>query len=234
MDRYLKTGIKAIIEERPAVGDLLDRYGIGCVPCTVGTCKLEDVLKFHHLAPRDRAQMMCEIERYLYPGREVPVPDVPDGEEPTAPRTAGYSPPVRQLVEEHKWIKRLLAVVPALAAEIGGSSRFDPQLMRGILDFIRGYADRFHHLKEEDILFDYADKGPPGGSSFAPGSEVDARLVWGPLAPRRWRAVKRMTSFGNSTRTGASPADHTTNASTRAICAQVGTRHRADMRSLNV
>ena len=26
------------------------------------------------------------------------------------------------------------------------------------IDFVRGYADRFHHAKEEDILFDYADK----------------------------------------------------------------------------
>jgi hemerythrin-like domain-containing protein len=26
------------------------------------------------------------------------------------------------------------------------------------VDFIRGYADRFHHMKEEDILFDYTDR----------------------------------------------------------------------------
>jgi hemerythrin-like domain-containing protein len=158
MDKYLKTGVKSLIEEHPPIGDLLDRYGIGCVPCTVGTCKLEDVVKFHHLAPGDRAQMMYEIEKHLYPDRDVPVPDVPDAEEPPAPRVVSYSPPVRQLVEEHKWIKRLLAVLPAITEDIERSGRFDAELMRNSLDFIRGYADRFHHLKEEDILFDFADK----------------------------------------------------------------------------
>ena len=37
----------------------------------------------------------------------------------------------------------------------------DGDLMRDMVDFIRGYADRYHHMKEEDILFDYTDRETP-------------------------------------------------------------------------
>ncbi|NDK16044.1 MAG: hypothetical protein GW911_28780 [Armatimonadetes bacterium] len=160
MDKYLKAGVKALIEEHPPIGEILDRYGIGCVPCTVGTCKLEDVVKFHHLTPHRQARLTYEIEKALYPDRDVPEPAVPEGAAADVPAEIPYSPspPVRRLVAEHDNIKRLLAAIPAITAEIERTGQLDADLLRGVLDFIRGYADRFHHLKEEDILFDYANK----------------------------------------------------------------------------
>ncbi len=65
---------------------------------------------------------------------------------------------MRKLVEEHSWIKRLLALIPAIVDDLRASGEMNAGLMREILDFIRGYADRFHHMKEEDILFDYTDE----------------------------------------------------------------------------
>jgi len=131
MDSHLKRGIKEIIQEYPAVGVILERYDIGCVPCAVGTCKLEDVVKIHDLAPEDEAALMAQI---------------------------AYSPPVRKLVDEHVWIKRLLAIVPTLVENTWIEGAVDAELMRRVIDFVRGYADRFHHMKEEDILFDYTDR----------------------------------------------------------------------------
>lgn len=158
MDQHMKTGVKQVIESFPKVGEVLERYGIACVPCTVGTCKLEDVLDIHSLPPEDEAAMMAEVEQAIYPDRQVKPAAVRPRTKAPEPREVSYSPPVRRLVEEHTWIKRLLAVIPSLVEHMRASGEMDAELLRGALDFIRGYADRFHHMKEEDVLFDYADK----------------------------------------------------------------------------
>ena len=57
------------------------------------------------------------------------------------------------LSEEHKYI---LKVIDALNKECGAlqSGRsIDTNFFRNAIDFIRNYADKFHHAKEEDILF---------------------------------------------------------------------------------
>ena len=158
MDKYMKMDIKPLIETFPEVGKILDHYGIGCVPCTVGTCKLEDVVKFHTLPPQDEAEMMFQVEKAIYPERDVPRPKVRADAGPPRPREITYSPPVQRLVDEHNWIKRLLALIPVMVDEIRASGEIDSELLLAAVDFIRGYADRFHHMKEEDILFDYTDR----------------------------------------------------------------------------
>lgn len=158
MDKYIKMGVKPLIETFPDVGQILERYEIGCVPCTIGTCKLEDVVKFHTLLPQDKAEMMFQIEKTIYPERDVPRPQVQATEGLPRPRKISYSPPVRRLVDEHTWIKRLLALIPDMVSEIRASGEMDADLLLATVDFIRGYADRFHHMKEEDILFDYTDR----------------------------------------------------------------------------
>jgi hemerythrin-like domain-containing protein len=42
-------------------------------------------------------------------------------------------------------------------AEMQLTGQIDADLLRATVDFIRGYADRYHHMKEEDVLFDYTD-----------------------------------------------------------------------------
>ncbi|MCP4540527.1 MAG: hypothetical protein GY832_25605 [Chloroflexi bacterium] len=158
MDKYIKMHIKPLIETFPEVGQILDRYEIGCVPCTIGTCKLEDVVKIHALSPQDEAEMMFQIEKAIYPERDIPRPQVRQSTEPPHPQKISYSPPVRRLVDEHTWIKRLLALIPNVVSKIQVAGEIDADLLLATVDFIRGYADRFHHLKEEDILFDYTDR----------------------------------------------------------------------------
>jgi len=60
--------------------------------------------------------------------------------------------PRGQLMIEHRLIERCLAFA-AEAAQGMTESRFDPILVDTIVDFIKTYADRTHHGKEEDILF---------------------------------------------------------------------------------
>jgi hemerythrin-like domain-containing protein len=167
MDDYMQTGVKPLIEAYPEVGQVLERYGIACVQCTAGTCKLEEVLQLHALPPQDGAELMRQIARIVdptgttLPAGEVPQPQAPTPAEPPRPVQLTYSPPVQRLVDEHVWILRLLARIPDVVDEINTADVIDGDLLRAMVDFIRGYADRYHHMKEEDILFDYTDRETP-------------------------------------------------------------------------
>jgi hemerythrin-like domain-containing protein len=61
--------------------------------------------------------------------------------------------PIGPLMIEHRLIERMLAVITSMKREIKERSRIDPGLVDATVDFIRTYADRTHHGKEEDILF---------------------------------------------------------------------------------
>jgi hemerythrin-like domain-containing protein len=54
---------------------------------------------------------------------------------------------------EHRLIERVIGLVSRLAAGARARGGIDPQLVAACVDFIRVYADRTHHGKEEDILF---------------------------------------------------------------------------------
>lgn len=57
------------------------------------------------------------------------------------------------MVEEHKLILRMIALVEANTHRLE-AGRFDEWgFYLDAVDFIRDYADRFHHAKEEDVLF---------------------------------------------------------------------------------
>ena len=57
------------------------------------------------------------------------------------------------LMIEHRLIERMLANVKDLLIQVGQTQKIDPLLVDKTVDFIRTYADRTHHGKEEDILF---------------------------------------------------------------------------------
>jgi hemerythrin-like domain-containing protein len=54
---------------------------------------------------------------------------------------------------EHRVIERMLAILEAQLAVMAESRAADPAVIDTAVDFIRTYADRCHHGKEEDILF---------------------------------------------------------------------------------
>jgi len=60
---------------------------------------------------------------------------------------------IRILVEEHKNILRVVDALEKECNEIKSGGKVDEDFFRKVIDFIRNYADRFHHAKEEDILF---------------------------------------------------------------------------------
>ena len=57
------------------------------------------------------------------------------------------------LMIEHRLIERMLSVIKDVLAKIETKHNVDPVFVDIAVDFIRVYADRTHHGKEEDILF---------------------------------------------------------------------------------
>ena len=57
------------------------------------------------------------------------------------------------LMIEHRLIERMITLIKQKLNQIEKTNQVDPLLIDTIVDFIRIYADRTHHGKEEDILF---------------------------------------------------------------------------------
>ena len=64
------------------------------------------------------------------------------------------------LMIEHRLIERMIGQIDRMLSRIKADKRVDPYRIDTAVDFIRIYADRTHHGKEEDILFrKLAEKG---------------------------------------------------------------------------
>lgn len=77
------------------------------------------------------------------------------------------------LVEEHKLIKRMIDVLEKAANSLENGNEINPIIFEQAADFIRNFADKFHHAKEEDILFkEMIKKGMPEKDS-----PIEAMLI---------------------------------------------------------
>jgi hemerythrin-like domain-containing protein len=61
--------------------------------------------------------------------------------------------PTELLKEEHAAIKEMLRVLEAACAKLESGEAVNPEHLEQMVEFIRGFADRCHHMKEEDLLF---------------------------------------------------------------------------------
>lgn len=57
------------------------------------------------------------------------------------------------LMIEHRLIERMIRQIQKVLKQIDATNEVDPLFIDKAVDFIRTYADRTHHGKEEDILF---------------------------------------------------------------------------------
>lgn len=57
------------------------------------------------------------------------------------------------LKQEHRVIEKMLKVLFAATQRLQAGEDVDPETLRKAVDFIRNFADRCHHGKEEDNLF---------------------------------------------------------------------------------
>lgn len=156
MEKYLNMPIKEVITRFPKVADILNKYNIGCVPCNVGSCLLKDIVEIHNLSIEEEQDLMAGLAKIIYPDKTVVIPKLKRKLHAKAGELK-YSPPIKKLVDEHTLIKRLIALIPEVIETVKTSPKIDKELVLGVTDFIRSYADKFHHAKEEEILFKYFD-----------------------------------------------------------------------------
>ncbi|MCB2305404.1 hemerythrin domain-containing protein [Clostridium estertheticum] len=57
------------------------------------------------------------------------------------------------MIEEHKLIKRMLAVTRKISIKVLNNEEVDYNDFNKVIDFVRNFADKHHHNKEEVILF---------------------------------------------------------------------------------
>jgi len=157
MEEYLNRGIKEIIEQFPQVEKILDEYGIGCGPCSVGICELKDIVDIHNLPAEQEQELMHKIAAIIYPGQDVQLPES-EHKTPAVRQKKKFSLPMKKLGDEHVLIKRWIALIPAVVANLDLATDEGRQMIVDGIDMIRSYADRYHHAKEEDILFKYFDE----------------------------------------------------------------------------
>ena len=156
MEEYLNKSIKEIISKFPEIGRILDEYKIGCTACTAGSCLLKDIVEIHNLSEDEEGKLMARIARVISPDRHIKIPKI-KRKIITGAKEIKYSPPIKKLIDEHILIKKLVALIPRVVDELNVESEEDRNLVRRCIDFIRLYADKYHHAKEEDILFKYFD-----------------------------------------------------------------------------
>lgn len=157
MEEHLNTPIKELITKFPRVGEILEEYEIGCVPCNVGSCLLKDIIEVHNLSETEEKEVMAKISKVIYPYKVISLPKVERKAKPGS-KEIKYSPPIKKLVEEHTLIKRWIALIPQVVKHLEVESDGNLKMISDGADFIRNYADKFHHAKEEDILFKYFDE----------------------------------------------------------------------------
>ena len=103
--------------------------------------------------------------------------------------------PTDELKEEHQIILRMLKVLEKAAQDLEEGKEVPKELFKKAVDFIRNFADRCHHGKEENTLFPMMEKygipregGPLGvmlyehtlGRNFVKGmAEADAKYEKG-------------------------------------------------------
>ena len=63
------------------------------------------------------------------------------------------SRPLTILMDEHRLIEQALASLETCAIEVDGGLALERAVVRDYADFLKGFADAWHHGKEEDILF---------------------------------------------------------------------------------
>jgi hemerythrin-like domain-containing protein len=157
MDEYLNKGIKEIIIEFPQIESVLNDYDIGCGPCSVGICLLKDIVAIHRLSAGQEQELMVRIAKALRSEEDIKKPALKK-RIGAKPEELKYSPPIQKLVDEHVLIKRWIALIPKVVNDLDVETEEGQQLIRDGVDMIRSYADKFHHAKEEEILFKYFDE----------------------------------------------------------------------------
>jgi len=66
--------------------------------------------------------------------------------------------PTEELKKEHEAIKLMIRIMGSVSGRLESGKKVDPKHLDSILEFIKVFADKCHHAKEEDLLFPAMEK----------------------------------------------------------------------------
>jgi hemerythrin-like domain-containing protein len=69
------------------------------------------------------------------------------------------------LINEHVYIKIVLKAVKKVSVDLMNGGEVDDELYRNIIDFVRNFADKYHHQKEENYLFNRMSESPKNNAA---------------------------------------------------------------------
>jgi len=170
METLMHEPIRDVVARYPAIGGLLAANNIDCTTCTVGNCLLKDVMKVHGLSAQQEVTLLAEIQNLMHHvGNSAPTSTIALGSpnmnpfslpDDRAQYSGGDAPnlcdPILQLIVEHERVLRMLNLVPQILARDSYRGE-DRAVLEDFIHHSHHYADRFHHGKEEDILFKMTD-----------------------------------------------------------------------------
>jgi len=59
----------------------------------------------------------------------------------------------QQLKDEHEGVKIMLNILDRISRQLEGAGSLNKDHFEGIIEFLKGFVDKCHHGKEEDLLF---------------------------------------------------------------------------------
>ena len=158
MTDYIELGVKDIMERYPEVGVVLRDFGIGCVDCSARSCTLRDVVTLHSLPPDKLSDMAERLASALDDDERVSAEDLKQrlarAPQAGASGSESESPVITRLKQEHRVISRWTEQIPAVIQMCAAGKEGLNDLLLRAADFMSNYADRYHHAKEEDLLFE--------------------------------------------------------------------------------
>ncbi|NTW71428.1 MAG: hemerythrin domain-containing protein [Eubacteriaceae bacterium] len=85
---------------------------------------------------------------------------------------------IQLMIDEHVYIKRMLAVLRKYSYKILKGEPVDFEDLYQMIDFVKNYADKHHHGKEEDLLFNrmVEEQGPAAEKLVKNGMLVEHDL----------------------------------------------------------
>lgn len=110
-EEFLNVGIRTLIQKYPAVGDILKKYNFICGMCSVGICRLAEIVRIYGLSEAESAELIYQIRRAISPETKIEGSKVRHDL-----RRVPYepSPSLKILVDKHPWIRTLLDLVPSI------------------------------------------------------------------------------------------------------------------------
>lgn len=138
--------VNEIITKYPKVQQFLLLNDVDCMKCSVKSCLLKDILEYHNFSKEDQKLMYSHMDKLASGESDEMLQFTPQEQK------SEFSKIVETLIHEHNYIKELIYVLKYISTKANFLEKYKSDV-ETISNYLSMYADKFHHQKEEDLLF---------------------------------------------------------------------------------